>query len=72
MARTFSGRRLREEREAAGLSVEHVAIAIERTSYSVHEYEWGRVQPTVPTLGILADLFEIPVDALFEEVAHVA
>jgi transcriptional regulator with XRE-family HTH domain len=72
MARSFSGQRLRSERVSAGLTPEHVAVAVRRSSYSVREYEWGRVTPTVETLARLADLFGCPVDRFFEEVADVA
>jgi transcriptional regulator with XRE-family HTH domain len=72
MARCFSGRRLRDERVSAGLSPEHIAIAVQRSAYSVREYEWGRVTPSVTTLARIADLLDCPIDRFFEEVADVA
>lgn len=68
MARNFSGRRLQSERLAAGLSREHIAVAVHRSAHSVREYEWGRVTPTVPTLAGIADLLGCPIDRFFEEV----
>jgi transcriptional regulator with XRE-family HTH domain len=65
MARIFSGPQLREHRLSAGLKPEHVAIAIDRSTYSVREYELGRVTPSTETLGKLADVFDCPVDAFF-------
>ena len=54
MARHFSGRRLRESRKAAGISIELLAIAIERSGYSIHEYERGRVTPPITVIAAIA------------------
>jgi transcriptional regulator with XRE-family HTH domain len=65
MARKFSGQLLRAHRLAAGLKPEHVAIAVDRSTFSVREYELGRVTPPVDMLGTLADFFGCPVDDFF-------
>ncbi|NJP73806.1 helix-turn-helix transcriptional regulator [Streptomyces sp. C1-2] len=73
MARYFSGPRLREARKSAGLSPEHLAISVGRSSYSIREYEMGRVTPSVTTLAALADTLGCTVDDLLgEEVANAA
>lgn len=70
MSRTFSGPRLRERRLAAGLKPEHVAVGIDRSYYSVREYELGRVTPPADTLGKLADLFGCQVDDFYTAPGH--
>ncbi|WP_216587529.1 helix-turn-helix domain-containing protein [Streptomyces brasiliscabiei] len=67
MARIFSGPRLRNARKSAGLSPEHLAISVGRSSYSIREYEMGRVTPSVATLAALADLLDLAVDDLLDE-----
>jgi transcriptional regulator with XRE-family HTH domain len=67
MARTFSGPRLREARKSAGLSPEHLAISVGRSSYSIREYEMGRVTPSVTTLAAMADAVGCTVDDLLAE-----
>ena len=69
MPRRFSGARCRQKRSDAGVRAETVAIAIERSYYSVLEYERGRVVPPTTTLISLADFYGCPVDDLLEEVA---
>lgn len=64
MARSFSGRRLRETRIAAGLSPERLALEIERSVYSVHEYERGRVRPPVDVLCRIAAALDCDLDTL--------
>ena len=73
MARIFSGHRLREARKSAGLSPEHLAISVGRSSYTIREYELSRVAPSVATLAALADTVGCSVDDLLdEEVANAA
>lgn len=67
MARYFSGPRLREARKSTGLSPEHLAISIKRSSYTIREYEMGRVAPSVATLAAIADTLGVKVDDLLEE-----
>lgn len=67
MARTFSGRRLREARSAAGVSAEQIAIGVGRSAYSVHDYERGRVLPPVDVLIKAATLIGCRLDDLLEE-----
>lgn len=67
MARTFSGARLRQQRVAAGVKPERLAFTIDRSVWSVHEYERGRANPSADVLGALADALGCPVDAFFAE-----
>lgn len=67
MARRFSGRRLREHRERAGLRREHLAVAINRSARMVDAYEAGDGVPPTPVVAALADTFGVAVDDLFEE-----
>lgn len=62
MARTFSGRRLRDARRAANLRPEQLALAVERSVFSVHSYECGRQQPPVDVLARIAEVLGRPVD----------
>lgn len=66
-ARCFSGGRLREARIAAGLRPEQLAMLIQRSVYSVHEYERGRVQPPETVLARLADALDTPQDSFLAE-----
>ncbi|TXS51612.1 helix-turn-helix domain-containing protein [Streptomyces sp. t39] len=76
MARIFSGRQLRAARTTAGISPEQLAISVGRSAYSIHEYELGRVTPSVAVLVAIADTLGRPVDDLLaddtEEAAHAA
>lgn len=67
MARYFSGPRLRAARKSTGLSPEHLAISSKRSSYTIREYEMGRVTPSVATLAALADTLGVKVDDLLVE-----
>lgn len=53
-ANCFSGELLRDARVAADLKAETVAARIERSVYSVHSYEAGRVQPPAGVVERLA------------------
>ncbi|MFM9790145.1 helix-turn-helix transcriptional regulator [Streptomyces turgidiscabies] len=73
MARHFSGQLLRETRKAAGISIARLAIGVDRSVYTIQEYERGRATPSVPTLVAMADALGRPVDDLLvEEEAHAA
>jgi transcriptional regulator with XRE-family HTH domain len=72
MARHFSGRRLRETRKAAGISIAQLAIGVDRSVYSIQEYENGRVTPSTSVLLAIADILGLRVDDLFEEAAEAA
>jgi len=67
MTRHFSGQRLRQERTAAGISIERLALAIDRSAYSVQEYERGRVRPPVNVLSRIASVLGCTVDALLDD-----
>ncbi|QDN81817.1 helix-turn-helix transcriptional regulator [Streptomyces sp. S1A1-7] len=73
MARNFSGQRLRAVRKAAGISVERLALDIDRSAYSIFEYERGRVTPPINVIAAIADALGRPIeDLLTEEAAHAA
>jgi transcriptional regulator with XRE-family HTH domain len=50
----FSGDELRQRRRAAGLTVERLALAIDRGYTSVTLYERGQVAPPTPVVAALA------------------
>jgi transcriptional regulator with XRE-family HTH domain len=63
--RYFSGQQLRETRIAKGLKPEALALRVDRSVYSIHEYERGRAFPSVPVLGALAMVLGCSIDSLF-------
>jgi transcriptional regulator with XRE-family HTH domain len=63
----FSPRRLHDARTAAALTPEHVAVATGRSSFSVREWERGRVTPPTHLLGTIAAALGVDVADLFEE-----
>lgn len=65
---TFSGARLRAARKRNGIPKELVALAAGRSTYSINEYESGRVVPPLPTLAAIADFLGEPVEEFFEPV----
>lgn len=56
---------MRQIRTAAGLRVEDVAVAIDRSAASVALYEAGRVAPPVAVLVRIADVLDVTPAALF-------
>lgn len=68
MPRSFSGQRLRHARLRAGLKPERLAMLVDRSVYTIHEYEWGRSLPSVPALAALSDVLGCPIDDFFEAV----
>lgn len=69
MARCFSGQRLRDARSAAGLKPEQLAVKIDRSVYSIHEYERGRVTPPVDVLVRICVALGRRLDDFLEEEA---
>lgn len=65
MARSFSGEKLRAHRVAAGFKPEALAPRINRSVFTVHQYERGVALPSVPVLGALADVLGVSVDDFF-------
>lgn len=65
-AAAFSRQRLRQAREAAGLSQERLARRIDRSTFTVIDYERGRARPSLEVLPALALALGVAVDALFE------
>ena len=68
MERKFSGVRLREHRLAIPMKAEQLALNIDRTVYTIHEYERDRALPGVNTVARLADSLGIAIDDLFIDV----
>jgi transcriptional regulator with XRE-family HTH domain len=69
MARTFSGRLLRQQRTARGLRREQVALAVDRSVYSVAGYETNRIDPPARVVAALAELLDLAESDLFEPTA---
>jgi DNA-binding XRE family transcriptional regulator len=66
--RTFSGKRLRELREASGYSREQVAVAIHRTWHSIYQFERDELKPGREAQEALADLLGCSIDDFYEVV----
>lgn len=61
------GRRLREYREARGLTQAQLAELLGKQDEAISNIERGRVYPSLRTLEQLARIFEIAVKDFFEE-----
>lgn len=70
--RQFSGSLLRQARRAAGLKPEQLALRIDRSVYSIHQYERGVAAPSTPVLGRLADVLDVKIDDLYNQSEAVA
>jgi transcriptional regulator with XRE-family HTH domain len=66
MPATLSPARLRAAREAAGLSRERAAIAVDRSYRSICNYEDGAGVPSARTLIALAEVYGVTVEELVE------
>lgn len=60
------GARLRDVRQAAGLSLREVARQLGVSPSFVSQLETGKSQPSVATLYSLAQLLDVPIDQLFK------
>lgn len=69
MARSFSGRRLCEQRRACNLRREHLAVTLNRSTRSIERYESGHVCPSADIVAALADALDANLDDLYEEVS---
>ena len=58
------GSKLREARTRIGFTQEHVAALLSISRTNITNYELGRTQPDVETMGKLIDLYEISADWL--------
>jgi transcriptional regulator with XRE-family HTH domain len=63
---SLSPARLRAAREAAGLSRERAAIAVDRSYRSICNYEDGRGVPSARTLIALAEVYGVAVEDLVD------
>ncbi len=64
---TFSGHRLREARESAGLTRNDVAAQIRTNTTSIYNWEIGNFIPRADTLWRLARVVGKPLDYFFVE-----
>jgi ribosome-binding protein aMBF1 (putative translation factor) len=55
----FSGARLREHRQRAGLQVEHVALSVARKANTIAKYESGDLEPPANIVGALAAAVDV-------------
>jgi DNA-binding XRE family transcriptional regulator len=67
MALNFSGQLLQTIRYANDLTAKEAGAGVGLSEHTIRAYEWGRLFPRAPTLGKLADLFDVPVDAFYED-----
>lgn len=65
-AKVFSGKRLRELREGAGVSRMHLAFSVGRTEQTVFAWEAGRARPMPEVLDAIAARLGVDRDAFFE------
>jgi len=66
VTRRWSGRRLKEEREAAGYTRAQVAIAICRSYAAVYQFEHNQLTPGQEAQVAMADLFGCSLDAFYD------
>ncbi|MEJ7567962.1 MAG: helix-turn-helix transcriptional regulator [Gaiellaceae bacterium] len=66
MPRRFSAAKFKKQRLQAGLSLEQVAVAIDRSWASVYGYERGRSVPSVDALVSLGDALGCDLDSFLE------
>ena len=66
-SQVFSPSRLREAREAAGVTRTDVAFAVRRSEQSVWLWERGKVRPPLDVVEGIAAFLGCPVAAFFED-----
>ncbi len=64
------GRRIREHREAAGMSQEELACACLVSRPTISSWERGRTQPSAEDLAYLSTAFDVPADTLLQGIAR--
>jgi transcriptional regulator with XRE-family HTH domain len=69
VARSFSGKRLREFRAAAGMRREALAVAVDRSYSSIVKWERYEGIPTANDVGRIALVLGIGVEELYDEAA---
>lgn len=70
-ARVFSGKRLRELRERAGVSRMYLGFAVGRTEQTVFAWEAGRSRPMPELLGEIARVLGCSTDDFFKDAERV-
>ena len=63
----FSGARMRDARQAADMRAEELAIEIDRSMYSVAQYEQGRITPPINVAARIAGVLGVALDDLLDE-----
>lgn len=64
MYREAFPQKLKKAREATGFTQREVAKEINLPQSTIAKYETGKLEPSLETLGILADFYNISVDWL--------
>lgn len=63
------GRRIKQHREAAGLTQNDLAQLMLKSVETISNIERGKVLPSVRTLALLAEELSVPMSAMFDDVA---
>ena len=58
--------RLRELREREGLSQGELALRLDVSRQTVNALETGKYDPSLPLAFRIAELFELPIEAIFQ------
>jgi transcriptional regulator with XRE-family HTH domain len=66
------GIRVKSARSARGLTQEHLAELIERTTESVSNIERGQTLPPIDTLDVIASVLDVPLSAFFDDAEKTA
>jgi DNA-binding XRE family transcriptional regulator len=64
--KVFSGRRLREARERAGISRVQLAFSVGRTEQVIWAWERGSYTPRIEILALVAHHVGVTIDDLFD------
>ena len=67
MPSSLSPARIRAAREAAGLSRERAALAVDRSYHAIVQYESGQTNPSSAILLALAETYGVKVEDLTEK-----
>ncbi len=57
---------LKYARENNKMSQQYVADIIKTSRTNISKYENGQLEPNIETIGLLAELYEVSIDWLFE------
>lgn len=71
MATRFSGEKLRQLRQAVGVSRNRLGVEIDRSYLSIRNYETARTTPPPDVAQRIADVLNLPLAALYVEAPDV-